>query len=163
MELTSTPVGSIGPTQRGGSEPLEAVLAQAATGLIKVCMGQHTEAHQRLSLALRAAHGRLMHHSLVSSCMAFLIPLQLRMGDVAAAESMVASAHLLAHGSKRTMCQLHSLLEDVSKEKSLGERAQKARTDQQREATQLQAQITEAQTSDAPSHACILQFGLQQC
>jgi len=58
VELTSAPVGSLG--SREGAEPMELVMAQAATALIKFRMGQHTEAHQRLSLVLRAAHGRLV-------------------------------------------------------------------------------------------------------
>jgi hypothetical protein len=40
--------------------------------------------------------------------------MQLRMGDVAAADSMVASAYLLAHGSKRTMVSTSQSLLTVS-------------------------------------------------
>ncbi|KAF5840257.1 hypothetical protein DUNSADRAFT_17360 [Dunaliella salina] len=157
VELTSSPVGSRGAK---GSEPLELVMAQIATALIKYRMGQHQEAHRRLSLALRAAHGRLVHHSLVSTCMTYLVPLLLQMGDLAAADSVVASAHLLARGSMRTTCQLHRLLEAVSLAMPRMDRAAKARADHEREAAQLQAQKAEACTSDAPGHAYVLNFGL---
>ncbi|KAF6255054.1 cohesin loading factor [Scenedesmus sp. NREL 46B-D3] len=120
-----------------------------------------SDAKQRLSKALKLAHGRLQNHQVVSQVLLFMAPLQINNADAAGAHSMVTSSFTLAKGAGDLAAQVGSLsmMQQLYHHAQQADKAGQNHNYLLRKQEDLSGRIQEAESS-AQQHALVLKWDL---
>ncbi|WIA32226.1 hypothetical protein OEZ86_003074 [Tetradesmus obliquus] len=144
----------------------ERAVANIASGLLQLAAPdggsvEKSDAKQRLSKALKLAHGRLQNHQVVSQVLLFMAPLQIQNADVAGAHSMVTSSFTLAKGALDLPAQVASLsmMQQLYHHSQQADKAGQNANYLLRKQEELSAKIQEAESA-AQQHTLVLKWDL---
>eukprot|EP00878_Enallax_costatus_P022906 GHUV01024343.1.p1 GENE.GHUV01024343.1~~GHUV01024343.1.p1 ORF type:complete len:179 (+),score=63.03 GHUV01024343.1:201-737(+) len=143
----------------------ERAVAHIAGGLLQLSAAETSadetsEAKNRLSKALKLAHGRLQNYQMVSQVLLFMAPLQMNSADTQGALSMVSSSFTLAKGAGDLQAQAAglSMLQQLYQHGKQAEKAAQNANYLARKREELSVRIQEAEANG--QHAQVLSWDL---